>query len=257
MITRIWHGRTKKEDADIFRSYVIETGVHDYMKIKGNLDVRLLQREEGDVTHIWLVTQWQNFECIRTFAGDDIDKAKYYPKDEEYLLELEPNVIHCRTFLFSNSRIKNHIRQLEQLYGGGSWNDESFTGKLKTIDEQKAFVQPIPGRHCIAEIVWHCTYWRTVLIKRIQGDNAFRERTVNDQNFLPLQALQQKEWGNLFTEFKQSQELVITLLSTKNDEFLEGEYQDGKKFDYLVEGIIHHDIYHLGQIGLVISLVSK
>jgi len=167
MITRIWHGRTKKEDADIFRHYVIETGVQDYLKIKGSLDARLLQRDEGNVTHMWMVTRWQDLECIRAFAGDDIDKARYYPEDEKYLLEFEPNVIHCRTFVFSNSRIKNYIQQLEQLYGGGSWNDESFTGKLKTVDEQKVFMQPIQSKHCIAEIVWHCTYWRTVLLKQL------------------------------------------------------------------------------------------
>jgi hypothetical protein len=42
-----------------------------------------------------------------------------------------------------------------------------------------------------------------------------------------------------------------------NDNFLESEYKEGRSFDYIVEGIIHHDIYHLGQIGLVISLLNK
>jgi uncharacterized damage-inducible protein DinB len=256
MITRIWHGRTKKEDADLFRHYVIETGVRDYLKIQGNLDARLLQRDEGEVTHIWMVTLWQELECIRAFAGDDIDKARYYPEDEKYLLELEPHVLHCRTFSFSSSRIKNFIQQLEQLYGGGSWNDENFTGKLKAVDEQKAFLQPIPGKHCIAEIVWHCTYWRTVLFKQLQGDDDFRERTLKDQNFLSLESLQRKGWSNLLADFKESQELLIALLNTKNDDFLESEYKEGKTFDYSIEGIIHHDIYHLGQIGLVISLLN-
>jgi hypothetical protein len=257
MITRIWHGRTKKEDADIFRQYVIETGIRDYMKIKGNLDAQLLQRDEGDVTHIWMVTLWQDLECIRAFAGDDIDKARYYPEDDRYLLELEPNVLHCRTFLFSSSRIENFIRQLEQLYGGGSWNDESFIGKLKAVDEQKAFIQPIPDKHCIAEIVWHCTYWRTVLFKQLQSDIDFKERTLKDQNFLSLKTLQKKGWSNLLADFKESQELLIALLNTKKDDFLESEYEEGRTFDYSIEGIIHHDIYHLGQIGLVISLLNK
>lgn len=257
MITRIWHGRTKKEDADIFKQYVIETGVCDYLKVKGNIDAHLLQRDEGDVTHIWMVTLWQDLECIRAFAGDDIDKAKYYPADEKYLLELEPNVIHCRTFEFSSSRIKNYIRQLQQLYQGGSWNDESFINKLMNVDEQKVFAQPAPGKHCVAEIVWHNTYWRTVLIKRIQGDNDFRERTFNEQNFLSLEMLQRKGWSNLLADFKQSQELLIALLNTKNDNFLDDEYKEGKTFEYIVEGIIHHDIYHLGQIGFVISMLNE
>jgi hypothetical protein len=115
----------------------------------------------------------------------------------------------------------------------------------------------MPGKHCLAEIVWHCTYWRTVLLKHLQGDNGFRERTFNDQNFLSLESLQQKGWSNLLTDFKQSQELLIALLNTKNDDFLEGEYKAGSTIDYIIEGIIQHDLYHLGQIGLVISLINK
>ena len=31
---------------------------------------------------------------IRAFAGDDIDHAKYYPEDDEYLLDREATVAH-------------------------------------------------------------------------------------------------------------------------------------------------------------------
>ncbi len=33
-------------------------------------------------------------EAVREFAGQAVDRAKYYPEDPEYLLELEPNVVH-------------------------------------------------------------------------------------------------------------------------------------------------------------------
>jgi uncharacterized damage-inducible protein DinB len=257
MITRIWHGRTKKENAEIYKQYVVETGVRDYMEVQGNLDTRLLQRDDGDVTHIWMITLWQELECIQAFAGKNIEKARYYPEDEKFLLELEPNVLHCSTFLFSRSRINDFTRQLEQLYRGGSWNDENFTDKLKTIDEQKAFIQPIQGKHCIAELVWHCTYWQTVLLKQLQGDNNFKERTLNDQNFLSLESLHRKGWSNLLADLKESQESLISFLNTKNDNFLDIEYEEKKTFGYSIEGVIHHDIYHLGQIGLVISLLNK
>ena len=257
MITRIWHGRTKKEDADSYRNYVIKTGVPEYQNSDGNLDVQILQRDDGDITHIWIVTQWKNIESIKSFAGKDISKAKYYPEDEKYLLELEPNVIHCQTHSFSNSRIKNYINQIVQLYEGGSWNDESSMEKLKSVDEHTAFVQPVPGKHCVAEILWHSIYWRTVLIKQIQGDSKFRKDTEKEQNFLPLETLKQKGWNNLIAELKQSQQLLIELLNERKDDFLQEEFSPGKSFDYQIEVIIHHDIYHLGQIGLVISLLNS
>ena len=33
-------------------------------------------------------------EKIKAFAGEDVEVAKYYPEDKEFLLEFEPNVIH-------------------------------------------------------------------------------------------------------------------------------------------------------------------
>jgi hypothetical protein len=35
-------------------------------------------------------------KAIRTFAGKDAEKARYYPEDNHYLLELEPKVKHYR-----------------------------------------------------------------------------------------------------------------------------------------------------------------
>ena len=141
-MTRVWHGRTRREDADVYRHYVIDTGVPDYLKTNGNLGVEIWQREEGDLTHIWTVTQWQDLECIKSFAGEDLEKARYYPDDTRYLVELEPNVIHCQTISFSNASVKGYIRQLEQLYGGGSWNGESFIEKLKDMDENMHLCNP-------------------------------------------------------------------------------------------------------------------
>ena len=42
----------------------------------------------------------KGFESIKQFAGDDYEKAKYYPEDKKYLLEFEDSVIHCETFFY-------------------------------------------------------------------------------------------------------------------------------------------------------------
>jgi heme-degrading monooxygenase HmoA len=100
MITRIWHGRTRTTDAQEYREFVIKTGVADYKAVKGNLGVQIWQKEEGDVTHIYTVTWWENYESIKQFAGEDFEKAKYYEDDKKYLLEFEENVMHCECWEF-------------------------------------------------------------------------------------------------------------------------------------------------------------
>jgi hypothetical protein len=41
-----------------------------------------------------LLTLWESEEAIERFAGPEIERARYYPEDEEFLLELEPTVTH-------------------------------------------------------------------------------------------------------------------------------------------------------------------
>lgn len=100
VITRIWHGMTSAKDADKYLQYVIETGVADYKRTKGNLGVEILRRVEGEVCHFWTVTKWESLDSIKDFAGEDLAKAKYYSEDSKYLLEFEEEVIHCETFIF-------------------------------------------------------------------------------------------------------------------------------------------------------------
>lgn len=100
VIARFWHGRTRAVHADEYLRFVEETGVADYKSVPGNLSVEIWRRVEGDVCHFWTVTKWDGYDSIRKFAGDDFEKAKYYPEDAKYLLEFEENVIHCETFAF-------------------------------------------------------------------------------------------------------------------------------------------------------------
>ena len=100
MITRIWHGKTKAGFADEYLDYIKRTGIEDYTGTPGNLSAKILRRIEDDICHFWTVTEWVDIESIMKFAGNDYEKARYYPDDKKYLLEFEEKVIHCETFVF-------------------------------------------------------------------------------------------------------------------------------------------------------------
>jgi heme-degrading monooxygenase HmoA len=104
MIARIWHGRTKACDAEIYRNYVISTGIKDLTATKGNLDVQIWQKKEEDITHIWVVSWWNDHESIKTFAGNEIETARYYENDKKYLLESEPHVQHVEAWDFKPTK---------------------------------------------------------------------------------------------------------------------------------------------------------
>lgn len=98
IVTRIWHGKTQAGHSDRYLEYILETGIEDYLSTPGIISAKILRRIENDVCHFWTITEWQDLESIKKFAGADYEKAKYYPGDREFLLEFEEKVIHCETF---------------------------------------------------------------------------------------------------------------------------------------------------------------
>jgi heme-degrading monooxygenase HmoA len=90
----MWHGRVPTARADAYRAFVNARAIPDYRSVPGNVSVHILERREGEVTHFITLTFWESLDSIRAFAGDDIEKAKYYPEDADFLLEYEPRVVH-------------------------------------------------------------------------------------------------------------------------------------------------------------------
>jgi heme-degrading monooxygenase HmoA len=94
MIARSWHGSVPSAKANDYHQYLLATGLKDYAAVKGNRGVVLLKREEENITHFQTLTFWNSIEDIKEFAGEDYEKARYYPEDKDYLLEFELLVTH-------------------------------------------------------------------------------------------------------------------------------------------------------------------
>ncbi len=94
MIARTWHGVTPASKADAYFEYLEESGVKEYRRTPGNRGVYVLRRIVGDRADFLLISLWDSYDAIRGFAGDDFEKARYFPKDREFLREFEPNVTH-------------------------------------------------------------------------------------------------------------------------------------------------------------------
>ncbi|MXV14006.1 tyrosine-protein phosphatase [Hufsiella ginkgonis] len=99
MITRTWHGRTRLEDADKYLRILLDEGTKEYLETPGNLSVKVWRRTDADCCHFWTLTEWTDINAVKTFAGEDHEKAKYYPQDKDILLEFEEHVSHFETFV--------------------------------------------------------------------------------------------------------------------------------------------------------------
>ena len=94
MIARIWSGKVRREDGDAYVGYIQETGIAEYKATPGNQGAWLLRRDAGDLAEIITFSLWDSLDAVRGFAGDDVEKAVFYPEDDRYLVERDLTVRH-------------------------------------------------------------------------------------------------------------------------------------------------------------------
>jgi heme-degrading monooxygenase HmoA len=80
--------------AETYLEYLEETGLPGLRGTPGNRGVFVLRRVRDDRAEFLLISLWRSMDDVKAFAGADVEKAVYYPKDAEFLLEMTPNVDH-------------------------------------------------------------------------------------------------------------------------------------------------------------------
>jgi len=93
-IARIWKGRTLESKADEYEAYLNQSGISKIRATEGNLGAYVLRRTSDGKTEFVVISLWESLDAVRRFAGPDYQKAVILPKDRQYLLEVEPNVVH-------------------------------------------------------------------------------------------------------------------------------------------------------------------
>ena len=73
--------------------------------------------------------------------------------------------------------------------------------------------------------------------------------------------LKEKGWQQIFEDYVDSVDMLIRLLEEREDTFLDEKYFDPEfngefPYSFTVYGILQHDLYHLGQIGLVCKMLK-
>jgi heme-degrading monooxygenase HmoA len=94
MIARTWRGWTKTEDADAYVEYLMGTGMKEYRETPGNRAAYILRRAEGGRTEFVTLTFWDSMDAIKGFAGEEVERAVFYPEDGRFLFDRETIALH-------------------------------------------------------------------------------------------------------------------------------------------------------------------
>ena len=93
-IARLWRSRVKAGKLTEYRAYVSDTGLRDYRGTTGNRGAFILSTPQQGSESVATLSFWDSYESVARFAGDDIASARYYPADEDYLIDPPKTVEH-------------------------------------------------------------------------------------------------------------------------------------------------------------------
>jgi heme-degrading monooxygenase HmoA len=105
MIARIWKGRTNVEQFEEYTDFTRRTAIPDYSNTDGFIGLTFLRKKIDAEAHYTLITYWKDVDSIRRFAGEDYERAKYYPEDARFLLDFPERVEHYDVFAITHNAI--------------------------------------------------------------------------------------------------------------------------------------------------------
>lgn len=148
------------------------------------------------------------------------------------------------------SEIEKITSLLEKTFRKHPWYGSSVMKILAEVDHTQ--VHRRHGQaHTIAELVLHMISWRDFVTHRLKGDNSFE---VSDDLNFPKPKEGSKAWEASLSGLQASQDRLLGALKNFPEENL-GELvpASSQRYTYytLIHGVIHHDVYHLGQIAIL------
>jgi len=155
--------------------------------------------------------------------------------------------------------IENFCDTNNEVFNGEPWFGESIVGSLQKVSLEYWTKKPENTTNSIASIVCHMIDWRYFVVEKLKGNASFDIPLNTKEDWrenVVISSEEDKE--KIFLELRDSQEELIKLIKEKKDTWLQ-EITPGKEYtnDYMLQGILQHDVYHLGQINVINSQLKN
>jgi heme-degrading monooxygenase HmoA len=96
MISRIWHGYTTPENADVYEG-LLKSEIFEGIQgraLRGFKGIQLFRREMGEEVEFITVMWFDSIDAVREFAGEDYEAAVVPPKARAVLQRFDARSQH-------------------------------------------------------------------------------------------------------------------------------------------------------------------
>lgn len=150
-----------------------------------------------------------------------------------------------------NREIQTIIQSLQDTLTGEPWYGAAVYTLLEEAQQADIYKKPGANPHSLADLLYHMLTWTQFALAAVQGKP---EKEVRDFGKLDWRAINPAEhtWQKGLTAYKEANRQLLALLPTKDDTLLEQTVPARTyNFRVLLNGLIQHNIYHIGQVAYV------
>ncbi len=155
-----------------------------------------------------------------------------------------------------NTQIISLIERIDNVNTGEPWFGRAVYSILEEVTEKKAHTRPNRSAHTMAELLYHLNTWAGFTLQRIEKDRVYDLKAAEELDWRNINP-KVNTWKKGLTEFKAIHKKIVARLKKSDDSFLEEkvEYRT-YNFYFLINGLIEHNIYHLGQIAYINKMLN-
>ena len=138
---------------------------------------------------------------------------------------------------------------MREVLCGKPWYGKSVLTLLNEVNQDLVYQKPNDASHSMIELLYHTITWAEFTQHRLEKDQNMDLKAFELLDWRKTNP-EIHTWNNGIAEFTAANNKVIELLMASTDELLD-EKVDFREYNfrYLLNGLIEHNIYHLGQIA--------
>jgi uncharacterized damage-inducible protein DinB len=151
---------------------------------------------------------------------------------------------------------KRIASQLRRSYEGNAWHGPALLELLEGVTAERASEKPVPGAHSVWELVLHLEAWERMAQTTLQG-HPYVSMT-GDADWPPVHETTPDAWQGALERLQATTSKLVETIRQMDDAKLD-EKVAGKEFTYyvLLNGVVHHNLYHGGQIALLKKAIES
>ena len=146
--------------------------------------------------------------------------------------------------------------QVEGALSGPAWHGASLEENLKGLTSEQAAARPVPEAHSIWELVLHITAWAGEVTRRLAGA---APAMPAEGDWPPVGAVSPRSWSETLERLCKAHAALVDAVrrhpAERWTQRVGGERDaplgTGVTYAEMVQGLLQHDAYHGGQIGLL------